>query len=182
MHRHGMAVDAIAVDAHYGYYASRAIHSRITEDLISSARLAGYERVWLAGISLGGFGAVTYAALNASHVAGLLLFAPYLGKPDLIREIESAGGIGNWEPGEISQDDYSRTLWAWLKNNAGRDDALPIYLGYGKSDMFERAHAMLAELLPENRVHCIPGGHDWPTWQQLWRSMLPEWGGVLSRV
>jgi pimeloyl-ACP methyl ester carboxylesterase len=173
---HGIVADAVAVDAHYGYYASRTIHTRIAEDVVASAREIGYERIWLAGISLGGFGAASYAAIHGAHIAGLLLFAPYLGGKELVQEIKGAGGVGNWEPGERSAEDYPRALWTWLKNNArNRDAGLPIYLGYGNSDMFRNAHALLADLLPENRVHCIPGGHDWRTWRRLWQAMLPAW-------
>src|SRR3569832_2314748 len=37
MRRHGIKADALAIDAHYGYYASRAIHDRLTQDVIASA-------------------------------------------------------------------------------------------------------------------------------------------------
>lgn len=177
MRRHRIAADAVAVDAHYGYYASRAIHARITEDVVDWARAAGYRRIWLAGISLGGFGAISYAALHDSHIAGLLLFAPYLGDASLIEEIAAAGGVAGWEPGIVEEGDYQRALWAWLKCHAGKD-ALPlppIYLGYGRSDMFEKANALLAELLPGGRVYAIPGRHDWRTWKRVWHAMLPSW-------
>lgn len=176
MRRQGITADAVAIDAHYGYYASRAIHARITEDVIASARLAGYEQIWLAGVSLGGFGAASYAALNPSHVAGLLLFAPYLGGTRLVREISAAGGVGGWEPGTVGEDDHQRALWAWLKENiTNSNPALPIYLGYGKRDMFERSNSLLAGLLPDERVYSIPGGHDWRTWKQLWQLFLTDW-------
>jgi pimeloyl-ACP methyl ester carboxylesterase len=176
MRRHGISADALAIDAHYGYYASRAIHERLTQDVIASAREAGYEHIWLAGISLGGFGAASYAARNAENIAGLLLLAPYLGGAELVREITAAGGAGNWQPGTVNEDDFQRGLWAWFKQNL--DDAaagLPVYLGYGERDMFESAHALLAELLPDRQVHVIPGGHDWQTWKKLWQLHLPNW-------
>lgn len=176
MRRHGVMTDAVAVDAHYGYYASRAIHARITEDVIAWARLAGYERIWLAGISLGGFGAVSYAALQASEIAGVLLFAPYLGSPELVHEIATAGGVKNWTPGMVQQGDYPRALWAWLKEHfSSQDSPLPIYLGYGQSDKFEHANTLLADLLPGDQVYSIPGGHDWHTWKRLWQTILIHW-------
>jgi pimeloyl-ACP methyl ester carboxylesterase len=183
MRRHGIAADAVAVDAHYGYYASRAIHARIAEDVIAAARSSGYEQIWLAGISLGGFGAATYAALNASHIDGLLLFAPYLGDSRLVHEITSAGGVRTWEPGVVLENDYQRNLWAWIKSNDAKRGLelptdLPIYLGYGQSDRFEPAHALLAALLPASRVYAIPGGHDWRTWKHIWKMILPEWAAT----
>lgn len=173
LRRHGIHADAVAIDAHYGYYASRAIHTRLAEDVIAAAQDAGYERIWLAGISLGGFGATSFAALHAPQLAGLLLLAPYLGGGELVKEITAAGGIRNWEPGEVQESDYTRAVWAWLKEEHASPQALPIYLGYGKRDMFARANSLLAEVLPDTHVHSIPGGHDWRTWKTLWQQMLP---------
>lgn len=176
MRRHGITADAVAVDAHYGYYASRAIHSRITEDVVVSARDAGYEQIWLAGISLGGFGAASYAALHSSHISGLLLFAPYLGGAKIVREISTAGGASLWQPGTVDTGDYQRALWAWLKQTLAENNSnLPIYLGYGERDMFRNANALLAGLLPTDQVYSIPGGHNWRTWRQLWQMVLPQW-------
>lgn len=168
-----ITVDAVAVDAHYGYYATRAIHERITEDVIAQAQAAGYERIWLAGISLGGFGAASYAARHPSHISGLLLLAPYLGGGELIREIAVAGGMMNWEPGDVSEGDYQRALWSWFKNHfAGGNPAFPIYLGYGERDMFASANALLADVLSPERVFLVPGRHDWRTWRKIWRMFL----------
>jgi pimeloyl-ACP methyl ester carboxylesterase len=173
LRRHGITADAVAIDAHYGYYASRAIHTRIAEDILASAHEAGYERVWLAGISLGGFGASSFAALQSSRVAGLLLLAPYLGSGELVNEIAAAGSVAQWEPGYIHQEDYPRVLWAWLKeNHAEQQSRLPIYLGYGKSDMFAKANALLASVLPGTHVYSLAGGHEWQTWKKLWDRML----------
>jgi pimeloyl-ACP methyl ester carboxylesterase len=170
MRRQGIEADAVAVDAHYGYYAARIIHERITDDVIGAAQAAGYERIWLAGISLGGFGAASYAARHPSRVAGLFLFAPYLGDSALIKEIASAGGIRNWEPGKLAEEDYPRALWAWFKHWTADGHPIPrIYLGYGQRDLFARAHALLAEALPEEQVVSIPGGHDWRTWKRYGR-------------
>ena len=176
MQRHRVAADAVAVDAHYGYYASRAIHARLTEDVIDWARAAGYRKIWLAGISLGGFGAISYAALHDAHIAGLLLFAPYLGDRALIEEIAAAGGVDKWQPGPIEEGDHQRAVWAWVRKRIHKDKrSLPIYLGYGKNDMFEKANALLAELLPREHVVAIPGRHDWYTWKRVWHAMLPKW-------
>lgn len=176
MHHRRVVADAVAVDAHYGYYASRALHDRLTEDVLDWARASGYRNIWLAGISLGGFGALSYATLHHAHVSGLLLFAPYLGNKTLIEEIAAAGGVAHWHPGTVEEGDMERALWAWVKMHVRKDwRALPIFLGYGKSDMFEKANSMLAELLPVEHVVSIPGGHDWRTWKRVWHAMLPKW-------
>jgi pimeloyl-ACP methyl ester carboxylesterase len=164
------------VDAHYGYYAARALFERMADDVIFSAHAAGYEQLWLAGISLGGFGATLYAAHHAQQIDGMILLAPYLGKESLIQEIEEAGGIQNWNPGDFPEGDTDRTLWAWFKTYSESNEGLPpIYLGYGKSDKFARANAMLAEILPPSHVFAIEGGHDWRTWKKIWRHFLTVW-------
>lgn len=173
LRRVAVGADAVAVDAHYGYYSSRVIHERITDDVLTAAIEAGYERIWLAGISLGGFGAVSYAARHTAHIAGLVLLAPYLGTSDLINEIAKAGGVGQWEPGQIDEHDYQREVWSWVKQGCMNGDApVPVFLGYGKRDMFAHANGLLAQCLPAHRVFTVPGGHDWRTWKKIWRLFL----------
>ncbi|HVL75265.1 MAG TPA: alpha/beta hydrolase [Noviherbaspirillum sp.] len=177
LRRAGVAADAIAVDAHFGYYARRVILERVTEDVIASAHASGYEEIWLVGISLGGFGAASYAARHPSHVNGVLLLAPYLGDKPLIDEIVTAGGLDAWDPGQVTHADYPRSLWSWLKRHPSMPGAAPpIYLGYGTGDAFARANALLADVLPERHVFAISGRHDWHTWMQIWRMFLGEWG------
>lgn len=179
LQRQRVAADAVALDAHFGYYATRAIFERITDDVIASARAAGYREIWLVGISLGGFGAASYAARHPGSVSGVTLLAPYLGGKSLIREIDEAGGLDRWEPGQVDDDDFPRRLWAWLKRNGGPAHSGPqVYLGYGKNDAFARAHALLAATLPPERVFSIAGRHDWRTWRQIWRMFLVQWSRI----
>lgn len=171
---HGFAQGAIAVDAHYGYYASRRIFSAITDDVVGKARSHGYHQIWMVGVSLGGFGAATYAANRPGEIAGLLLLAPYLGGAELISEITAAGGVKHWNPGHVEEGNYPRRLWAWIKHEyavVGRP-RIPLYLGYGKGDRFAAAHRLLAEVIPSSHVFSIPGGHNWKTWTKIWRHFL----------
>lgn len=172
----GVTADAIAVDAHFGYYAEQVIFERMSDDVIAWAHVVGYESIWLAGISLGGFGAALYAAHHASHINGLVLFAPYLGNDTIIQEIADAGGMKKWDPGAIPDGDYQRTLWAWFKHHLASDKPdLPVYLGYGTGDRFARANTLLSEGLDPEHVFAITGGHDWRTWKKLWRLFLESW-------
>lgn len=171
--RHGVASGSVVLDAHYGYYASRSLHELLRRDVMDAAGKEGYRKVWMTGISLGGFGAASFAATHPERVAGLLLLAPYLGDESLIREIRRAGGARRWNPGRIAEDDFPRRLWAWLKHEhaTGRGN-MPIYLGYGKHDRFAPAHHLLEELLPPSNVCALPGGHDWRTWERLWSHFM----------
>src|SRR6266550_1965963 len=59
----GAPADMIVVDAHFGYYLRRIVIERLRTDVIGPARATGgYKKIWLAGISLGGFGALLYAS------------------------------------------------------------------------------------------------------------------------
>jgi pimeloyl-ACP methyl ester carboxylesterase len=176
MRREGIAADAVAVDAHYGYYAKKVIFERITDDVIASAHATGYEEIWLVGISLGGFGAASYAARHMSRISGIVLLAPYLGDKTLIKEIAEAGGVKEWEPGHVAPGNFQRSLWAWFKHHVSQSKpALQIYIGYGTGDMFSHANALIADVLPRDRVFAIPGRHDWHTWKQIWRMFLVQW-------
>jgi len=85
--------DILAVDAHYGYYVERSLIPRLHEDIIIPARASGYERIWLLGVSMGGFGSLLYAEQHPEAIDGIILLAPYIGDPALANEIEAAGGL-----------------------------------------------------------------------------------------
>jgi pimeloyl-ACP methyl ester carboxylesterase len=181
LRRHHSATDAIALDAHFGYYSARNILQRLTDDVIASAHAAGYRKLWLVGISMGGFGAACYAARHAGAVEGIVLLAPYLGGGVLAKEIARAGGVRQWHPGHVKDTDYARHLWAWIKAwTEQRPDAsgMPkIYLGYGSADRFASANRLLGEVLPEDHVFVVPGGHNWRTWERIWNLFLERWPG-----
>ncbi len=165
-------VDVIAVDAHFGYYKERNVVNRLKIDVVEPARAKGYSKIWLVGFSVGGLGSLLYAMRYPDDVEGILIFAPYLGEPAFIREIKDAGGPLHWRD-TSSEDDGIRRLWVWLKNYATDSENLPaLYVGYGQQDKFAVADALLASLLPPDRVYAITGGHNWKTWKKLWGQML----------
>lgn len=176
--RHDIAAGAVAVDAHLGYYIGRSLHETLADDVIRPARQRGYRHFLLAGISLGGFGAVSYAEQFPDDVAALLLLAPYLGNRSLIREIAAAGGVRTWNPGQVDRHDHERRLWAWIKReySDGNRHSIPLYLGYGKGDWMVDAHQLLAAVIPRERLFVIPGGHNWKTWSALWPRLLARLG------
>jgi pimeloyl-ACP methyl ester carboxylesterase len=163
-------VDVVAADAHIGYYLRNVIVDRLWEDVVAPARARGYARVWLAGISMGGLGAVAFARAHPDAVAGLCLLAPYLGD-DVVAEVRRAGGLARWRPSG-APDDFAR-LWLFLKGYAAGAPGLPaLWLGYGRSDRFVAAHDLLAAALPADHVLRADGGHDWPPWRALWAQFL----------
>jgi len=170
--RRRIPLDLALVDAHYGYYAKRSVLDRIREDVIVPARASGYRRIWLGGISMGGFGALLYASRFPGEVDGVLALAPYLGGASLIDEIANAGGLRRWNPTDVGGHEHERSVWSWLRHEGERNEDPPILLGYGEADRFAAAHRLLSEVLPPNRVLTTPGKHRWPVWRRLWDSWL----------
>jgi pimeloyl-ACP methyl ester carboxylesterase len=164
-----VAADLVAVDAHMGYYRDRTVVERLRQDLVAPARAEG-RRVWLVGISLGGLGALLYAAEHPEDVDGVVLLSPYLGSGDVLDEVEAAGSLAAWEPGDAEARGLWFRLWDELRAlTAEGSDGPAIYLGFGDDDRLARSHRLLARELPPSHVLHLPGGHDWRTWKELWR-------------
>ena len=170
--RRRVPVDLAFVDAHYGYYAKRSVLDRIRDDVVAPARASGYRRIWVGGISMGGFGALLYASRFPGEIDGVLALAPYLGGASLIEEIAAAGGLRRWNPLDVSGHEHERSVWSWLRDDGDRIRHPPILLGYGEADRFASAHRLLSEILPPNRVLTTPGKHQWSVWRRLWESWL----------
>jgi pimeloyl-ACP methyl ester carboxylesterase len=168
-----LPVDVFAVDVPMDDYLERKVVRRMADEVIAPARTAGWNSIWLMGISLGGMGALAYARERPQDIAGVIVLAPFLGTRGLIAEVARAGGLDRWHPGVIPDGDEERHLVAWLKHKTTDDfETPPVYLGYGHEDRFAAASQLLSQRLPEERVVVLPGGHDWPTWLALWCRIL----------
>ncbi len=172
-----LAVDIALVDAHVGYYRERSIVDRLAADVVVPARAKGYRHVWMAGISIGGLGAMLYTQARPAEVDGVIAIAPYLGSADIARRVAAAGGLRRWQPPDVvpEADDFDGMLWRGLRREiVDAPAARPFVLGFGRSDRFVENDRVLAEALPLGRVFTAAGGHDWPVWQVLWRDLLPS--------
>lgn len=179
LRQRALAVDVAIVDAHLGYFSDGSVMRRLREDVILPARAAGYRSIWLVGISLGGFGALGYAARHGDDIDGVLAIAPYPGTQALQRQIVEAGGPPAWRQ-RLGQapTELESAMWWWLGGPAepGRP---PVYLGYGRDDRFARGLELMATTLPANHASTVPGGHDWGPWRALWSGWLER--GLLDR-
>jgi hypothetical protein len=163
--------DIQIVDAHIGYYTKRQIVKRLEDEIVSPAKIKGYDNIWFAGISLGGYGTLLYSKSNPTALEGVFLMAPYLGENEWARVVQNQGGLKKWSSNPT--DDVDGSLWRWLQSYANQStDKLPIYVGFGSSDRFAQANGLLADVLPKERSMVIPGGHDWKTWLALWTNFL----------
>lgn len=168
-----LALDLVAVDAHLGYYRDRSVVERLHLDVVAPARAAGYDTIWLVGSSLGGIGGLLYLKHYPEDLAGVFVLAPYLGPEEVIDEIAAAGGPARWRPPtRVDDGDVGRELWSWLAPWLAGEQKIPLHLGWGTADAFDRANRLLASALPEERVYTHPGGHDWKVWESLWETFL----------
>ncbi len=159
----------VAVDSHLGYFRARTIRERLFQDVLEPAR-ERYDEVWLVGTSLGGLGALSMTVFRPEMVTGVVLLAPYLGPEALLEEIEASGGAELWEPSD--PDDLISRLWSLVRDQQAVGGGPEMYLGFGQSDRLAPAARQLAQLLPEDRVVEIPGGHRWPIWLDLFEALM----------
>ncbi|MEJ8858693.1 alpha/beta hydrolase [Variovorax robiniae] len=177
-----LAVDVLRVDAHLGYYRNESIIDRLRADVIAPAQAQGYRSIWIVGISLGGFGGMIYAEERPGALAGIVALAPYLGERLIATGVDNAGGLARWPappvlPEMPSFERRELRLWRWLQPYSNRpppSDHPPLWLGYGLDDRFAFSHRLLANALPADHVATTEGGHDWPEWMRVWRSLLPR--------
>jgi len=163
-----LGIDLLFIDPELEHLTDRSLRDTLRREIVLPARAQGCS-LWLAGISLGGFMALDYAACHPADVDGLCLLAPYLGNRMMTGEIARAPGLAAWDPGALAESDEERRIWRFVQNR--RPDP-PVYLGYGREDRFAHAHDLLAQALPPACVDVVPGGHDWGTWKTLWENFL----------
>jgi pimeloyl-ACP methyl ester carboxylesterase len=169
----GIQVDVLLAEVTYEQVMAKTVAASLHEGAIVPALAQGYRHIWLAGISIGAFNALHYAAIHGGSIAGLELIAPYGGTSDILSEIETAGGPAAWAalPGRSNADE--RVWWQWLCQVSGTAEAAkPIYVGLASEDRFLRGQRLLAGLVPAEHVDEIDGDHSWPVWRALWQRWL----------
>lgn len=167
-----LPVDLLLADITAQHVLDDTVAATLYTAVLQPARAEGYRTIWLAGISMGGFSALHCAAHHADHLAGLYLMAPYPGTGDVLAEIRAAGGAAAWcqqRPPTLDE----RRWWQWLGQQSLKHEwTTPVYFGTGEADRFLNGQRLLADLLPDDHVHMVPGGHQWPTWKALWDNWL----------
>ena len=167
----GLSVDVVSADATMGYYLKTIAARRLEEDVIGPARARGYAQVWLLGISMGGYGTFNYTQNFPEHVDGIAAFAPYLGAEEVVQSIREAGGLAKWTPPPVepvNETNHSVQLWGYLQRiTSGQLPRPELYLGCGDEDRMSKSVAVLAAVLPKDRILTTPGGHTWGPWREL---------------
>jgi hypothetical protein len=104
IHEAWPSADVLLTSATYAYYREGTVVERLHIDVVAPALRAGYRRIWLAGASMGGMGAMLYEHTHPRRVTGVVLFAPFLGDEPLLDEIRRAGGVRQWDPGPLPRE------------------------------------------------------------------------------
>lgn len=168
--------DVRLVDAHFGYYREQKIVERLREDVVEPAEAAGYEQLWLVGISLGGLGSLSLVSADPERVDGLILLAPYLG---LNGEVDAVLDAGWPEQSEVPLEEPFDRIWRWLATR-DREGAPSLFLAYGEADRFRKGHRLASRALPDRDVMVAAGGHRWTVWEELWGAIVAS--GRLQRA
>jgi pimeloyl-ACP methyl ester carboxylesterase len=169
IHQSWPEADVLLASATYAYYRDGKLVSRLHDEIVEPARRRGYARIWLAGASMGGMGALLYEREHPGEIAGIVLFAPFLGSEDLVNEIRAAGGPRSWNPGplpaETNGDNYQRQVWKMVKGWAEQPElARRVWLVCGRSDHLIDGARLLSPSLSEAHYLELPGGHTWNFW------------------
>ena len=177
----GLPIDLLLLDAHTGYYTSQQIVDRLLNEVVQPARAEGYARIWLIGISLGGYGALMFSRAHANLVDGVFVMAAFLGRRDLPAAIGQAGGLRAWDGELEGADVHDLALWRWLRERAlgPATQRAPLWIGYGEDDRFVASNRLIAATLPPAQVLVTEGGHAWAPWRRLWDRFLDQqpWQG-----
>ena len=164
--------EVVMAEVRAAWFADGTIVQRLHESVMRPARERGRTRIWLAGISLGGLAALSYAARHEAEVAGIVLISPYPATRDVLREMEAAGGPGHWKPLIPPEGDLEREAWLWLAGSTpGRP---PVHCYFASGDRFAQGQRRMAQTLSPERVREMPGGHDWSAWRALWTAFLDK--------
>jgi len=175
--KHGLNADIVMAAVRAAHFADGSIVGRIRESVVLPARERGAKRIWLAGISLGALASLSYAARHEDDIEGIVLISPYPATREVLREMDEAGGLGQWKPVIPPDGDLEREAWLWLA--ASRQGRAPVHCYFASGDRFAHGQRRMAAAVAPERVREIPGGHDWSAWRALWDAFLADSGATV---
>ena len=162
------------------FYRQGRAAQRLHDEVIEPARRRAYRQVWLAGISLGGMGALLYDREYPDQMNGLLLLSPYLGDNAIHQQIRQAGGLAAWQAGPaqvIGPDTFQHELWRYLQDWSQRPQRTrSVWLAYGADEPFRQPIELMSPLLQPDHVIMLPGKHNWKLWKPAMRALLERAG------
>lgn len=158
--------DVFAPEAHFGYYRKNTLLKQLHAHAIGPLVERGYKEIWIAGISMGGHGAVAYARAFPQRVKGVILFAPYMGPGAVVEDVAQAGGICRYAPEQPLPENptgFAQANFVWLKDVlCGSPRKVDLWVALGDRD--QRSREVLRDAVAPGRYLVLPGGHDWNVW------------------
>jgi putative tributyrin esterase len=144
---------------------------------LADERVAGAAPLFIAGLSMGGFGALRLGAKHAGRFAGISAHSAVTALGSLgDAVIEPLDGVPSFGAPE-------GTALHWLETNAAELPALRF--DCGTSDHLLAGNRALHAALDARGVRHVyeefPGGHDWPYWRLHLADTLRFFGDVVSR-
>jgi putative tributyrin esterase len=135
------------------------------------------ERFFLAGLSMGGFGALRLGMKYASRVAGISAHSS-------VTDVTQLSQFIPYLPSAfLHAGEVDASLLHWAKVN--RDHLPPIRFDCGTDDSLladnRELHLALTGLQIPHEYQEFPGGHDWPYWTEHVRQTLAFCTRVLAR-
>lgn len=151
----GLTLNIAWLDAHWGYYRDRTFLPALQEVLDQPEPLV------MSGISLGGLGSIMWARRNPESCRGLLLLSPFLGDEAFLARKQIGAAPANDLEAELL------ACWDFLAHSE-----IPVWLWGGEQDELLPLWQQCAMINPAIQLRTFPGGHDWATWQTMWRQYL----------
>jgi pimeloyl-ACP methyl ester carboxylesterase len=173
-------IDIVLVTPQLMHVTDRSALARLHTEVVIPARLSGCAAVWFAGISMGGFLALLYAAEHPVDLQGICLLAPYLGNRMIYTEISRFESLAQWHAAKTDlQDELAeeRKVWHYIADRQPHPPVLR-YLGFGGDDRFATTQRLLAKQLIPEAVDVIDGGHEERVWRRLWDRFLDRITGA----
>ena len=162
------------------FYQQGRAAQRLHDEVIEPARRKAYQQVWLAGISLGGMGALLYDIEYPDQIDGLLLLSPYLGEDAIHQQIRQAGGLAAWQAGPaqaLGPDTFQHELWRSLQAWSRRPQRTgSTWIAYGADEPFRQPIELMTPLLPDDHVIMLPGKHGYQILKEIRAALLGQTG------
>jgi putative tributyrin esterase len=164
----GLWSDGSGYVAHKRFDAESWILSDVPSCVKSLFPQIEIARLFLGGLSMGGFGALRIGAKHASRVAGISAHSAVTALRDL------APFVGDPIEKNLALGMRDANLLYWMRRNRSRLPA--IRFDCGTEDSLLASNRALHAALERARIPHVyeerPGGHDWAYWQQQARSTL----------
>lgn len=173
----GMWGDGSGYVTHRDLDAEAWIMDEVPEIARAVATNVQTERIYLAGLSMGGFGALRLGAKYAARIAGISAHSPVTCLADLSQYVQDSPR-DYFAAGRRDAD-----ILYWMRRN--RAELPPIRFDCGTEDALMGSNRALHAALEKARIPHVyeelAGGHDWPYWQKQVRSTLRFFSEIARR-